>query len=248
MSATRRTTASVRASVLSFVREPFNLVLLLVLPAVSIQIYGVGLGGFPEVGFFDTAGSVVTTGRITGAVFATGALAGVLGLFQMISARNADRRLTICGVRGVELVVARFTTVLAVGTLIGVVATATLVVLVDAPVSALPAAVVGLALAAVIYGLLGILVGSVLPRELEGSLVLVILADMDNVFASGLFAIDESITRFAPLTHPHDIVSAAVTDGRLATEHLLPAAGHVLLFGALGLVAYTAAVGNGGDA
>ena len=247
MSVARRTSAGIRASVLSFVREPFTLVLLLVLPTVSIQIYGVSLGQLLEIGMFDVAGSLVTTGRITGAVFATGALAGVLGLFQMISARNADRRLALGGMRGVELVASRFATVIVVSTLVGGVATATLVALVGASVSAVPAAFLGLTLAAVVYGLLGILVGTVLPRELEGSLVLVILADMDNIFASGLFGIDESVTRFAPLTHPHDVVTAAVTEGRLATEPLLPAAGHIGIFAVLALVAYTAAVVSGGE-
>jgi ABC-2 type transport system permease protein len=241
-----RTGTAVRAGTRSFFRKPFNVVLLLVLPAVSIQLYGVSLSQFPPVGIFDAAGSLETTGRITGAVFATGALAGVLGLFQMLSARSADRRLTICGFSGLELLAARVVTVAAVGAVISAVATVTLLWLAGEPPATAPPVFVGLGLATLVYGLLGVLVGTLLPRELEGSLVLVILADVDNVFASGLFAIDDSITQFAPLTHPHDIVTAAVVDGRLATEHLLPSLGHVLVFGLLALVGYTYTVG--GDA
>lgn len=248
MSGSNRTVAGIRASTRSFVREPFTAVLLVVLPALSIQIYGVSMGQFPEIGLFQTTGSLETTGRITGAVFATGALAGVLGLFQMISARRADRRLAICGFRGIELVAARFATVAAASTVVGVVSTLSLVALVDGSIGAPAAAFAGLALAGAIYGLLGTVVGSVLSRELEGSLVLVVLADVDNVFASGLFGIEDSITQFAPLAHPHAIVTEAVVDGTLATAHLLPAVGHLSLFGLLAVAVYTYQIESGGDA
>lgn len=247
MSGNRRLTAGIRASTLSFFREPLNIALLLILPALSIQIYGVSLSQFPDIGMFATTGSLITTGRITGAVFATGALAGVLGLFQMISARNADHRLVISGFHPSELVVSRFTTILVVSLAISAVSTATLTWLLSATVTAPLLVFVSLALAGVIYGLLGMLVGTILPRELEGSLLLVILADMDNVFASGLFNIDESITQFAPLSHPHALVSQAVVDGTLATDHVLPAVAFITAFGLLSISAYSYTV-NRGDA
>lgn len=248
MSSVHRTMAGIRANTTSFVREPFTVILLVVLPALSIQIYGVSMGQFPEIGFFQTTGSLETVGRITGAVFATGALAGVLGLFQMISARHADRRLAICGFRGVELVAARFSTVVVASVVVGVVSTVSLVLLVDGSVGAPVAAFAGLALAGAVYGLLGIVVGSVLPRELEGSLLLVILADVDNVFASGLFGIEESVTQFAPLAHPHAIVTQEFVEGSLATDHLVPAFGHLSLFALLSVAVYTYQVESGGEA
>ncbi|WP_137285867.1 hypothetical protein [Halorussus salinisoli] len=246
MSVQRRVSAGVRASTLSFFREPLNIALLLILPALSVQIYGVSLSQFPEIGIFDAAGSLVTTGRITGAVFATGALAGVLGLFQMISARNADRRLAIAGFRPMELIVSRFTTVLVVSVAISAVSTVTLSALTAESVAAPIIVFAALALTGILYGLLGMLVGTILPRELEGSLVLVILADMDNVFASSLFDIDESVTRFAPLSHPHELVTQAVVDGTLADDHVLPSLAFVLLFGLLSIAAYSYTVENGG--
>lgn len=247
MTSSHRILAGVQASTRSFVREPFTLVILVVLPAVSIQIYGISMGQFPDVGVFESVGSLETTGRITGAVFATGALAGVLGLFQMISARRADRRLVICGFRDVELLGARFATVAVASILVGVVATVSLVVLLGVPVEAPVAVFGGLLLAGSIYGLFGIVVGSLLPKELEGSLLLVIVADVDNVFASGLFGIEESVTRFAPLTHPHEIVTQAVVDGTVATGHLAPALGHLSLFAVASIAAYTYQMRSGGD-
>lgn len=247
MSANRRVPAGIRASTLSFFREPVNIALLLILPALSIQIYGVSLSQFPEIGMFAASGSLVTTGRITGAVFATGALAGVLGLFQMISARNADRRLVIAGFHPSELVVSRFTTILVVSLAISAISTGTLAWLLSDTITA-PLIVFGsLALAGMIYGLLGMFVGTILPRELEGSLLLVILADMDNVFASGLFNIDESVTRFAPLSHPHELVSHAISEGSLATAHVPPTIAFIVAFGLLSVAAYSYTV-NGGDA
>ena len=242
MSRVRRDVAGVRASARSFFREPLNLVLLVVLPAVSIQIYGVSLGQFPDFGFLDTAASLGTLGRITGAVFATGALAGVLGLFQIISARDADRRLSICGFPAVDLLISRFLTLGAISLVIAAVATATLVALLSDPVAAPAFVFVGLAIGGTVYAMLGILVGAVLPRELEGSLVLVILADMDNILASGIFQINESITRFSPLSYPHEIVTQAVLDGKLATGALGPAAAFLVVFGLIAVHAYTRTV------
>lgn len=246
MGAVGRTVTGARASTASLVREPFTLALLVVLPAVSVQIYGVGLGQFDGLSLFAPVESLVATGRITGAVFATGALAGVFGLFGALEAREADRRLALAGFRGVELVATRVATVLAVSAVVAAVGTATLVALLARPVGWLPGVFAGLALAGVVYGLLGVLAGSLLSRELEGSLLLVFLADVDNVFASGLFAIDESVTRFAPLTHPHELVTRAVFEGALATDHLLPAFGHVAVVGAAAVATYTVRVGNGG--
>ena len=250
MSFVLRNVAGIRASARSFFREPLNLVLLVVLPALSIQIYGVSLGQFPELGFLRNAASLETMGRITGAAFATGALAGVLGLFQIISARDADRRLSICGFPAVDLLVSRFVTIVAVSLVIAGVSTATLLVSLGGPIGSPLFVFVGLAIGGIIYAMLGMLVGSVLPRTLEGSLVLVILADMDNVLASGIFQIDESITRFSPLSYPHDIVMRAVLDGELASGKILPSMAFVIVFGVLAVLAYTHAidpVASGGE-
>jgi hypothetical protein len=101
-------------------------------------------------------------------------------------------------------------------------------VTVAAPLVAFGALVV----AGLVYGLLGVIVGSLLPRELEGSIVLVILADLDNALSSGLFPIiasvpipvvgDLAVTDLVPLYHPHELYATAVLDGDLATGHIAP--------------------------
>jgi hypothetical protein len=242
MSVLRRNVAGIRASARSFFREPFNLALLIALPALSIQTYGIGLEKFPDVGFLGKLGPLATTGRITGAVFAVGALAGVLGLFQLISAREADRRLSICGYPAADLLVSRFITLVAISLVIAGVGTGTLVALLSDPVGSILFTFVGLALAGFIYAMLGMLVGSVLPRELEGSLTLVILAEFDNLLASGIFQIKDGITQFSPLSYPHEIVTRAVIDGKFASGEVVPALAFVLVFGLLAVLAYTQAV------
>ena len=251
MNFVRRNSAGIRASTRSFFRDPLNVALVVVLPLLSIQLFGIGYGQFSMLNFLSNTGSIEMTGRLMGATFATGALAGLLGLFQIISAREADRRLAICGYPAVDLLVTRFVTVLVISIIIAGVATGMLVVLLSDAVGSPLYTFTGLAISGVIYGMLGILVGSLLPRELEGSLVLVILADMDNVLASGLFQIDQNITQFSPLSHPYEIVVQAVTEGGLATEQILPSMTFVLVFGVLAVIGYTRTTGavvNGGGA
>lgn len=242
MSLRSRYAAGIRASVLSFFREPLNLALLVVLPAASIHVFGVAYGQFPEFSFLDLPASLDTTARITGATFATGTLAGVLGLFQLISARDADHRLSICGFPAVDLLVSRFATLVVTSFVIAGVSTATLIGLMSEPVSSPLFVFGGLTLVGVIYTMLGMLIGAVLPRALEGSLVLVILADMDNVIASGIFPIEDRITQLSPTSYAHDIVSQAVLDGTLAAGKVLPAMTIIAVLGSLAVLAYTQTV------
>ena len=49
-------------------------------------------------------------GRVNGAIYSVAFFAGVLGLFQVISARQADERLRICGYSRSELFASRLYT------------------------------------------------------------------------------------------------------------------------------------------
>jgi ABC-2 type transport system permease protein len=239
MSLFSRYVAGFRASALSFFREPLNLALLFVLPAASIQIFGVAYGQFPEFGFLNLPASLTTTAKITGATFATGTLAGVLGLFQLISARDADHRLSICGFPALDLLVSRFVTLVVISLVIAGVSTLTLLGLMSEPVASPLFVFGGLTLVGIIYAMLGMLIGAVLPRALEGSLALVILADMDNVIASEIFQIQDRITQLSPTSYGHEIVTRAVLEGELATGELLPALTIVTVLGGLAVLAYT---------
>lgn len=248
MSATRRTAASVRANVRSFTREPFTVAAVLAMPVVSIQLYGLSVGSLADLGLFETETSLRTIGMVTGAVFATGALAGILGLFQSLGVRTADSRLVVSGYPRLELVAARFATVVTTALVVAAVTTVSLAWLVSGRLGSVALTATGLFVAGVVCGSLGVIVGSVLPRVLEGSLVLVGLADVSAVVASGLFGIGDGLAHLFPLSHPQDVVLQAVVEGSVATGHVLPALGHLLVVVVLAGVAHVLVLPASGDA
>lgn len=247
MNSTQRTMVSVRANVRSFTREPFTLALLLLMPVVSIQLYGLSVGGIADFGLFDTDVPLQFIGKVTGAIFSTSALAGILGLFQSLSVQTADSRLVVSGYHRFELAAARFATVAVTALIVAVVTTISLELTISGHLASAAITVAGLFVAGILYGVLGVFIGSVLPRSLEGSLVLVALADVSAIVASGLFPISDSLTHLLPLSHPHDIVLQAVVEGSIATVHILPALGYLLVVILLTGSAYVQALPTGGD-
>ena len=220
-----------------FARRPATIVLLVVVPPLAIETYGVALESFPQLP--GLAADPATVGRITGTLFAVAFLSGLVGLFQVISSRRGDARLALAGYPRWLLLATRLITLIVVGILAAGVAMATLAWRVDVAAPAL--AFVVLLTTAVLYGVIGVAVGSVLPRELEGSLVLVFVADLDNVLSSDLYDVG-AIAEFAPLYHPHALFEAAVRGGTLTSGHVLPLLAWV---GALLAAAYGAYVWRG---
>jgi len=141
-----------------------------VLPTSSLPIYVPGSGRM-----------TVQTVEIYGALLVPlmGALiGGIAGLFVMLSATDADARLSIAGVGPVSLLAARFTLIvvaglLAVGVSLAVLATAFV------PEAIVPFVLASLVLA-VTYGLLGTLAGLIVSR-LAG-VYLMLIAPMLDVF------------------------------------------------------------------
>nr|WP_303647577.1 ABC transporter permease [Haloarchaeobius amylolyticus] len=177
-----------------------------------------------------------TLGRVSGALFAAAFLAGVVGLFQVISARRADGRLALAGFSRRGLLAGRLLTVAGVGVAGATVSLAALWYGVEPeqPLLAFGA----LVLAGLSYGLLGVLVGSVLPRELEGSLVLVFAADVDAALSSGLVEGVESVARFLPLHHVHAVFEAAVLDSSVPTADAGLALAYTAVLAVLATIAY----------
>lgn len=222
-------------------RQPTTLALLFVLPPVVIEIYGEGLSSFPALPGLTI--DVATAGYLTGALFAVAFLAGVVGLFQVIGARNGDERLALSGYPGYQLLATRLLTLLVVTAAGSVVALAVFGWHVEVAAPLLAVTVLGLA--GIIYGLLGVVVGTLLPRELEGSLVLVFLADADNIIASGMLDVEGPLVALAPLYHPHRLFTAATLHGELATEHVLPSLALLSFLFVVAMVAYARATSSG---
>ncbi|MFB6214964.1 MAG: hypothetical protein ABEI54_03750, partial [Candidatus Bipolaricaulia bacterium] len=112
-----------------------------------------------------------------------------------------------------------------------------------------------LTLAGLVYGLLGVIIGTLIPQPLEGSIVLVFMADLDNALSSGLFPLTASIslpvigeiaiTDVVPLYHPHELFVSAVLRGELATEHLLPVLAWISGLLLVAFLAYGRSTGDG---
>lgn len=236
-----RVATGTRLRLAELARQPTTLALLLFLPPVVIEIYGIGMETFPQLPTLGTDSA--TAGRLTGTVFSVAFLAGLVGLFQVISARKGDERLSLCGYPAVSMLASRLVTVVAVAGVGALVAFGVFAWRVEVAAPLLAFAVLGLA--GLLYGLLGVIVGTLLPRELEGSLVLVFMADVDNVIASGLFEVEGPLTALAPLRHPHELFQAAALDGTLASGHVLPAVGLLAGLLVVALLAYGRAT-NGG--
>lgn len=240
--AARRVRADLGAAVREFVREPVNLALLVALPPIVVVSYGTMMAAFPPMP--GMAASAETAGAINGAMYVAAFLPGVIGLFQVVSARRADDRLALVGFARPVLFVARFGAVLLASALTALVVTAVLAtrVGIEAPVLA------GLTLLGVgaIYGAVGMIVGAALPRELEGSLVLVFLADVDEALASGLFRTDSPVARAFPLHYPHDVFLAAVTDGTVPADDAVLAATYGVALLAVAFLVYASLTGRGG--
>lgn len=238
----QRLRVGVSATIRSFLREPVQVAVLLVLPLVVIEGYGYAMQAFPAFPFMEAVPE--TMGRINGAVYAAAFLAAILGLFQVISARQADERLQLCGYARLELFLTRLSTVAGASVLVAAVSLAVLSwnVTIEAPIAAFGA----LAAAALVYGLVGMLVGAVLPRALEGSLVLVFLIDADDFLSSGMLDIDAQVLELFPLYHPHTLFRDAVFEGPIASGDALTTGLYLVVLLAVVAGVYGSLTGNGG--
>ncbi|MFB6112188.1 MAG: hypothetical protein ABEJ35_06605 [Halobacteriaceae archaeon] len=218
-----------RAHLREVVRQRTTTAMLLVLPPTVILTYGAAMSAFPALPFVE--GDPATAGRVIGAAFATAFLAGLVGLFQAIGARGTDRRLVLAGFPRATLVASRVVMTVVIA---GMAAAVSLSVVATSTRLAAPiAAFVALMSGGLVYGLLGAIVGQLLPRELEGSLVLVFVADADTALSSGLFETGTGLAAWFPLAHPIDAFQAAVYDGTFAMAELGVALGYA---GALGVL------------
>jgi ABC-2 type transport system permease protein len=236
----------IRAHTLQFLRKPQNLVFLVVIPPIATVMYGRAVERVSSLTVAYTSANLGAVGRLTGALWATAFLVGIIGLFQVISARRGDERLVLCGFSRSMLLATRCMVVFGVAVLVAVISGAVLWATV--PVSAPLVAVGVLLLGGMMYGLIGMLVGALLPRELEGALVMALIVDIDDMVSSGLFFDPTStvVTQLFPLYRPQTLLVAAVTGGSLPVDHAIGAGIYVLVLAALTFVVYGRLIDSGG--
>lgn len=223
----------VRAHGREFLRTRVNLVLLVVLPIVLVEGFGRAMGVVPDLPFMETLPA--NQGRMLGALFSTAFVTGLLGLFQIVSAQQADRRLVETGFPFVTLLATRLVTVAGFGLLIAAVSFT--VVRASLSVAAPAVAFASLVLAGVTYGLLGVLVGAVVPNELTGSLILVFVADIDGFLGAGLRN-PPAVTEVFPLHYPQVLFESATIDGTVATSDLFGGLAYAGVLGVLVVLAF----------
>lgn len=227
MATMNRFTVGVRSNLWTFLRTPQNVVLAVVLPIVVIEGWGRAMAGLPSMPTVEAI--PIELGRLLGAIFGVAIIAGLMGLVQMISARDADRRLVLTGYAPRTLLAVRLTTLLAVTCVVAAVNYGVLLLTV-APESPL-LALGSLILAGIVYAFLGALVGALLPRLFEGSLVVVFLAMMDSFLGgdSPLAADVPEFVEYFPLYHPKELLQAATFDGSVAGGDVAFVAGYALV-------------------
>lgn len=166
-------------------RSRFALVLLLVVPTTFYLV--ARLTGSPrpvafELGALgpDTVVQVPQVREI--AVFiglaATGLLTSFFGLRLAQRDVEPSRRLVACGYRGVELLAARLGVLLFLTAAVSLYVSAGLPALFFRPARAGPL-LASFAMGGLVYGAYGLLVGALVRRELEGILLIALLANLD---------------------------------------------------------------------
>ena len=162
-------------------RAPFNLALLVLVPAVFVGAVADVLADFAEALGGGLGGDAASA---LGAGWAAAFIAGTLGFFQVASARDADRRLVLVGGGRARIALARLSAALVLALVAAGAAFAMLLVRtgVAHPWHA-AAAVLGFA---VIYLCVGVLVGSLIRAPLEGSLVVVGIFLLDVFSGPGM--------------------------------------------------------------
>lgn len=165
-----------------YYRTPLNLVLLVAIPTLLILSFGDSLSRL--AGIFDIT---LTTGmgQSMGAMWAAAFLTGIMGFFMMAGARAADRRLVRAGYTTVEVVSLRFGAVAVLAAL--ATAASYSVLLTQLTPADHPQSLLVIYLGALLYGAIGILIGSVIQGELEGSFALLFFFVMDAFIGSPLF-------------------------------------------------------------
>ena len=162
-------------------RAPFTLTLLIVIPIVFVAASADVLADFAEALGGRLAGDAASA---LGAGWAAAFIAGTLGFFQAASARGADRRLVLAGSGRARVAMSR---VAASAVLAAIAAAAAFAALLVRTGVAHPwhaaAAVVGFAL---IYLCVGVLVGSLVSAQLEGSLLVVLVFLLDAFSGPGM--------------------------------------------------------------
>ncbi len=184
-----------------YYRTALNLALLAVIPLLLVLAVGDSMSRLAEV---LEQSLTQAMGQSMSAVWAAAFLTGLTGFFMMVGARAADRRLVRAGYHPAEVAALRFGAVAIVGALATVVSYGVLLTRLT-PIDHVQTLLV-MYVGALIYGALGILIGSLIPGQLEGSFALLFFFVQDAFVGSPLFGAKSGVFVLLPTHYPTKIV------------------------------------------
>lgn len=220
----------------SFLREqarvPLNLVLLVAIPVFFVLIFAGVLGEFAEALGGDLAERAATS---ISAGWAAAFLCGALAFFQVVSSREADRRLALAGLGTWRVAISRIAAALALGAVVSLVAYLTLWLRsgVEHPLHAAAA----IFFFAVIYIGIGALIGAFVRDPLSGSLLVVLVFSLD-VFSGPAMTSNGGLANFTPTRDAANLLIAAGGGQGSPAGEWLGAAGVALVAMAVALTAF----------
>ena len=183
----------VRRFLTDYARNPVNLLLLAVVPAVFVVVVAGSLADFAKL--LGGTGSTVET--VT-AAWAAAFLAGIAMYFQTATTRDTDRRVVTTGFPAPRLVLARLLTGLALAALAS--ATALVALAVRTGIKDPIPVIGGTVMSAVIYVAIGATVGALARNPVNGTVIVLFVWILDVFFGPAMGAVDRVATRGLP-TH-----------------------------------------------
>ncbi|GMQ93814.1 MAG: hypothetical protein BMS9Abin12_1294 [Acidimicrobiia bacterium] len=176
-----------------YARRPINLVLLVLVPLIFVILTAGAIADFSEaLGFTGEASKLV--GPTAG--WAAAFIAGVAGFFHVLGSREADRRLAAAGLGARRIVAGRLASGLALALLAAAASIAALALrtgLTD-PVRT----IAGVVMFSVLYLGIGVVVGSLVRSDINGSLVVIFIWMFDVFLGPAMSNSDIWITWLFP--------------------------------------------------
>lgn len=185
----------VRRFLVDYVRNPVNIMMLVVVPIVFVVVAAQSLADMAQLLGGAGGGPAVETAT---AGWAAGFLAAVAMYFQIAAARDVDRRMVLAGIGSARLVSARLLAGFVLAVLAGVVALVALAVRtgIDDPVRVSA----GTLMFATIYLGFGAVIGACVRNPVNGIVLILFVFIIDVFFGPTLSAYDKLVTRALP-TH-----------------------------------------------
>lgn len=232
----RPTLLLTRSFITDYVRNPVNLIMLILVPLVFVLVAAGSIADAMELlrGRPGIATQTATAG------WAAGFLSGLAMYFQIRSARSADKRMQLAGLPVARLLAARAGTGLLMAGFVAAVALAALAVRtgIDDPVRV----ILGTLMFAVIYLAIGALIGVAVANPVNGAVIILLIWMIDVFVGPAGSGGDYVLTRWFP-TH---FVTLWMVDtpswhaGRLGDVGLAS----VWMVGALGVAGAVVAAGS----